>query len=177
MLRNKRLNPLPQNSRVPLLFVDVDGVISLFPAVPDERPPRPWLNVDGILHVLSTEAGGHLRELARLFELVWCTGWEEKANEHLPRALGLDGPLPYLRLDRDPARGGRQWKLGPIERYAGERPLAWIDDDQDAQCHEWARARGADTLLVTTRPDVGVTHEHVETLSRWARGLDGAGAG
>lgn len=171
MRRNKRLNPLPQNSRIPLLFVDVDGVISLFPAVPDERPPRPWLNVDGILHVLSTEAGGHLRDIAQDFELVWCTGWEEKANEHLPRALGLAGPLPYLQLDRDRARGHRQWKLGPIERYAGERPLAWIDDDHDAECREWARARREDTLLVATRSDVGLTHEHVERLTAWAHSL------
>jgi hypothetical protein len=168
---------LLQKARKPLLFVDVDGVISLFPALPDERPPRPWLNVDGILHVLSTEAGGHLRDLAHDFELVWCTGWEEKANEHLPRALGLDGPLPYLDLDRDRAPGHRQWKLGPIERYAGERRLAWIDDDHDEECREWARARGGGTLLVTTRPDVGLTQEHVDTLTVWARSLDDARAG
>jgi hypothetical protein len=160
-----------------VLFVDVDGVISLFPAVPSERPERPWLNVDGILHVLSTEAGGHLRDLATDFELVWCTGWEEKANEHLPRALGLDGPLPYLDLDRDRTPGHRQWKLGPIERFAGDRPLAWIDDDHDAECRDWARGRKSATLLVTTRPDLGITSDHVHTLLAWARGLESPGEG
>ena len=55
--------------------------------------------VDGIAHFLSATAGEHLRRLSERFELVWCTGWEEKANEYLPLALGLPGPLPHLVFD------------------------------------------------------------------------------
>ena len=31
------------------------------------------------------------------FELVWCSGWEEKANDHLPHLMGLP-TLPHLLL-------------------------------------------------------------------------------
>ena len=87
----------------PLLYVDVDGVISLWgfdPADSDTRPPGAFAAVDGITHFLSSEAGRHLLDLASDFELVWCTGWEEKANEILVPALGLPGPLPVVELDR-----------------------------------------------------------------------------
>ena len=33
------------------------------------------------------------------FELAWCTGWEEKANDYLPLALGLAGPLPHVEFE------------------------------------------------------------------------------
>ena len=75
-----------------MLLVDVDGVISLFGFTPDERPVGAFLTVDGVLHYLSGDAGEHLRRLSAHYELVWCTGWEERANEYLPRALGLPGP-------------------------------------------------------------------------------------
>src|SRR5689334_8139492 len=83
----------------PLLLVDVDGVISLFGFEMDARPSGQWLVVDGIPHYLSADAGRHLRTLSDHFELVWCTGWEEKANEYLPALLGLAGPLPWLSFD------------------------------------------------------------------------------
>lgn len=72
-----------QTQEKPVLFVDVDGVISIYGFDPDSRPPGAFLTVDGILHFLSSAAGEHLRELAGVFELVWATGWEERANEHL----------------------------------------------------------------------------------------------
>ena len=78
-------------SAKPLLLVDVDGVISLFGFPSDERPAGIWTLVDGMPHVLSTAAAEHLLFLAGDFELVWCTGWEEKANEVLPGALGQIG--------------------------------------------------------------------------------------
>src|SRR5882757_7808750 len=83
----------------PLLLVDVDGVISIFGFEMDARPNGHWLAVDGIPHFLSADAGEHLRGLSEVFELVWCTGWEEKANEYLPSLLGLPGPLPWLSFD------------------------------------------------------------------------------
>ena len=88
----------------PILLVDVDGVISLFGFAPGARPEGRFEMVDGIAHFLSATAGDHLRRLAAAFEPVWCTGWEEKANEYLPHALGLDGPWPFLSFDRDVRR-------------------------------------------------------------------------
>jgi hypothetical protein len=152
-----------------LLLIDVDGVISLFGFDPGSAPPGRYVNVDGIVHLLSATVGGHLRELAREYELAWCTGWEEKANEHLPRALDLPGPLPWLRFDGAIKEANAHWKLAAIDAFAGvQRPVAWIDDAHDHSCHAWALGRGAPTLLVATEPAVGITADHVGTLLAWA---------
>jgi Swiss Army Knife RNA repair-like protein len=159
---------LPANSHIPLLLVDVDGVISLYGFDLDARPDGTFENVDGIHHYLSAAAGEHLRALSERFEMVWCTGWEEKANDYLPYALGLPGPFPFLTFAGSPGAAPRHWKLDAIEARAGpHRPVAWIDDDH-RDCGEWAAHRPAPTLLVTTDPAVGITTAHVEELLDWA---------
>jgi hypothetical protein len=161
----------PANSAKPLLLVDVDGVISLFGFDGRDPPEGRFTNVDGMVHYLSATAGGHLIRLAEHFELVWCTGWQERANEHLLATLGLPEPLPDVVLEGPPEAARRQWKLDGIEAYAGpDRPLAWIDDD-NAGCEDWARERPGPTLLVTADPQVGITAAHVERLVDWARGV------
>ena len=156
------------DGQAPLLLVDVDGVISLYGFEPDEVPPGRFHNVEGIGHYLSATAGAHLRRLRRHFELVWCTGWEERANEHLVPALGLPWQLPHLTFASPPGVAPRHWKLEAIERHAGpRRPLAWIDDDHTG-CQEWALRRPGPTLLVTTVPARGITEEQVELLISWA---------
>jgi hypothetical protein len=151
----------------PLLFVDIDGVISLFGFPPDRRPPGTWLNVDGVLHLISATATEHLLRLARTFELVWCSGWEEKADEHLVHALRLPDRLPFLTFSGAPSTA--HWKLDSLVAHAGERPAAWLDDAFDDDCRAWAAARAAPTLLIRTDPAVGLTAAHVETLERWAQ--------
>jgi hypothetical protein len=144
-------------------------VISLFGFDPGSRPPGEFRSIDGIVHFLSAAAGPLLARLAGPLELVWCTGWEEKANEYLPAALGLPGPLPFLTFERNPGRGHGHWKLGAIDAYAGQdRALAWIDDAFDDDCDRWAAARPAPTLLVRTEPAVGITSAHADALDAWA---------
>jgi hypothetical protein len=156
----------------PLLMVDVDGVISLYGFPPDERPRGGFELVDGIGHFLSATAGPYLLDLAGEYDLVWCSGWEEKANDYLPRALGLAGPLPYLTFDHKPSGGRPHWKLPAIDAYAGpNRPLAWIDDAHDDESRAWAHARPGPTLLVDTEPVTGIAGEHVRRLKDWASGL------
>jgi hypothetical protein len=152
----------------PLLLIDIDGVISLFGFDPDRPPSGRFEMVDGIAHFLSAAAGEHLRELSGHYELAWCSGWEDKANEYLPHALGLAAPLPHLILGRDRV-GTDHWKLSAIDAYAGpSRPLAWVDDDHDDRCVSWAAARRGPTLLLGTDPAVGLTAEHVAQLTAWA---------
>ncbi len=159
----------------PILYVDVDGVISLWGFDPNRRPAGTFTAVDGIVHFLSHEAGAHLLDLAAAFDLVWCTGWEEKANEHLVAALGLPGPLPWLELDRHRDAGATtpgHWKLPALTAHAPNRPAAWIDDAFNDACHAWAadrEASGAPTLLVETAPAEGLVATHAERLRAWAR--------
>jgi hypothetical protein len=159
----------------PLLLIDVDGVISLFGFDPARPPDGRFQIVDGIAHFLSTTAAGHLMELSRFYEPVWCTGWEEKADEYLPHALGLPGPWPYIELSGI-AGDGCHWKLDAVERHAGRsRSLAWIDDGHDDRTGAWAAARPGPTLLVTTDPAVGLTAEHVAALLQWAASANTGG--
>jgi len=187
----------------PLLLVDIDGVISLFGFAGHShsssydlgldldlgRSPwaehpgtteRVYATVDGIPHVLSRVAAGHLCSLADEFDLVWASGWEEKAEEYLPRLLELPAGLPFLEFERargaDRSRDGH-WKLEAIEAYAGTRALAWIDDAFNDACHSWASARLAPTLLVQTAPAHGLTSAEAQQLTTWAQSLAPAPAG
>jgi hypothetical protein len=157
----------------PILAVDVDGVISLFgfEEPPDQAPCRFQL-IDGMAHCISHEAGGRLRRLIPYYEMVWATGWEDRANDHLLGLLGLQ-PMPVIRFGGDARFGSAHWKLGPIAAYAAGRRLAWIDDSLDDECHAWARARPEPTLLVPTDPTTGLEERQVELLIEWAAGPEG----
>jgi hypothetical protein len=159
----------PMPAEKPLLLIDVDGVISLFGFDPIHPPAGRFQMVDGIVHLLSATAGAHLRTLAAEYELAWCTGWEEKANDHLPFALELPGPLSCLAFGATAKIPAAHWKLAAIDAWAGPaRPVAWIDDAHDDSCDAWARARPGPNLLVATDPAVGIAAEHVERLLAWA---------
>jgi hypothetical protein len=126
--------------------------------------------VDGLPHCISLAAGERLLRLAERFELVWASGWEDKANVYLPTLLGLP-ELPHVSFEGSGRAGGAHWKLRGLEEYAGERPLAWIDDNFDASCFQWAQARTAPTLLVPTEPQLGLEEAHVDALNSWAKSL------
>jgi hypothetical protein len=161
----------PPSLDQPLLAVDIDGVISLFGA--EEKPDRGHTQlqlVDGVPHLISLPCGDRLRRLSECFELVWASGWEEKANFYLPSILGLPD-LPHISFDVAARPGGAHWKLDPIETYAAGRPLAWIDDNFDDSCFEWAEYREQPTLLVPTETHLGLEEAHVSALESWARSL------
>jgi hypothetical protein len=155
----------------PILAVDVDGVISLFGF---DDPPSPaeanYQLVDGMLHCISLRAGERLGRLAEHFELVWATGWEEKANFYLPTMLGL-AELPHLTFDGAARFGSAHWKLGPLDEYGRGRAMAWIDDNFDESCYAWARKREQPTLLVPTDPAKGLQEAETEALIAWGRSI------
>jgi len=155
----------------PILAVDVDGVISLFgfEETPDRKVAKFEL-VDGVVHCISLVAGDRLKRLSEHFELVWATGWEEKANDYLPNLLGLP-ELPHISFEGAARFGSAHWKLGPIDEYASGRPVAWVDDNFDESCYEWAEEREEPTLLVPTESHLGIEEAHVTALESWAREL------
>ncbi len=156
-----------------MLLVDVDGVVSLFGF--GAAPPAGLVAtaVDGIPHFLSPQAAACLNRLAATFRCAWCTGWEERAEEHLPRLLGLPGGWPHLTLPAAPERAPAGTGSSARSSHGPDRdtPLAWIDDAFDASCEAWAAARAAPTLLVRTEPATGLAEEHVTRLESWARRL------
>ncbi len=155
----------------PVLAVDVDGVISIF-GFDDPPPPEEarFELVDGTMHCISLRAGERLRRLAAHFELVWASGWEDKANYYLPTMLGLP-ELPHLSFDGAARFGSAHWKLGPLDACGKGRALAWIDDNFDESCFEWARNRSEPTLLVPTEAHLGLQEAETEALAAWGRSL------
>lgn len=159
-----------------MLFLDVDGVLSVFGFPRDAPPPGRMLSVEGIPHCLAHGCGERVNRLSVSYEVVWATGWEERANEHLPHLLGLDGHYHTLSFDEAPRWGSAHWKLSAVEHFAGNRPAAWIDDNFNDACRDWAQQRPAPTLLVDTDPAIGITDEHVRLLEEWAQLHAGSGA-
>ncbi len=155
------------------MLIDVDGVISLFGFDLAAPPPGRYATVEGIPHFLAAQTADFLTRLEASFDCAWCTGWEERAPEHLPHLLGLrTPPFPYLRLGAQPLPRAH-WKLAAIDAYAGaDRALAWIDDAHDEHTGAWADDRPGRTLLVHTDAAVGITEDHVAQLERWARSTE-----
>jgi hypothetical protein len=152
----------------PVLFLDVDGVISLFGFQPSGPPPGTFHSIDGILHCIGSDVAARLARLAGTYELVWATGWEEKANEYLVHILQLEGELPVLSFDGRAVFGSSHWKVEAIDDYARGRASAWIDDNLDERAEKWAANREEPTLLVHTESALGITDEHVDRLLRFA---------
>ena len=126
----------------PVLAVDVDGVISLFGFDgPLDEVPGKFHLIDGVAHCIAEGVGPRLLKLADHFEMIWATGWEERANDHLPHLLGLADDWPALTFGGRARFGTAHWKLEALDEFAQGRPLAWIDDSLDESCHAWASDR------------------------------------
>lgn len=153
----------------PLLAIDVDGVICPYGWDDETGPPDggEWRLMNGLPYFVLTVAGERLRRLEEHYELVWATGWEDRANDFLPNLLGIS-ELPIVWFEGTKTFGEAHWKLDGLTGYAGARPLAWIDDSFDESCHAWAAARRAPTLLVEAEASIGIEDAHVETMLRWA---------
>ncbi|MGH2906249.1 MAG: hypothetical protein ACRDKI_05705 [Solirubrobacterales bacterium] len=163
----------------PLLFIDVDGVISTYfagnsgvPGVggdPANGPAGRFHMVDGIVHHIAEGMDRRIAALLPHFESLWATGWGERANEHLVYLLSLPGELEVVEFAVAPSTDGSgHWKLDALIERAGDTPAAWIDDGHNEACIEWASSRKAPTLLISTDPFVGLTDEQVDELVGWA---------
>ena len=106
-------------NRQPILAVDVDGVISLFGF---DAPPPPlsvaWHLIDGTPHCISLAAGERLGRLTATFELVWATGWQDRANDRLPQVIGI-GPLPVIEFDLPDGSAGHDTGSAPARPSPG----------------------------------------------------------
>jgi hypothetical protein len=156
---------------MPLLLLDIDGVLNPYAAAgppdgyaehvlfPGEEPVR-----------VNAGHGDWLRELAGEFTLVWATAWEEEANRRLAPLLGL-APLPVIPMPAPPFPPGA--KLPAVIEYAGQQPLAWLDDVVTPGMRTWAATRKAPTLLIEVDPAAGLTRDVVARCLAWAAALQG----
>ncbi|WP_433463928.1 HAD domain-containing protein [Spirillospora sp. CA-128828] len=177
--------PDPECRQTPVLLLDVDGVLNpkldtetaaatgytrhtfTLPA-PHRRELSPWLNL---------QHGDWLRGLALDgLELVWCTGWEHAAADHIAPVLGLR-QMFVLEVGRFDAAvfEGRSAKAEAVTSWLADRPAVWLDDVHGPVDHQWARDRTADgipTLLVTVVPTQGFAEQHLTMIKNWLAAND-----
>jgi hypothetical protein len=107
-----------------------------------------------------------LHARADAYEVVWATAWGPDANRLLCPFFGLPDfefvrfpPTPF-----DPAE-----KVAAIERVAGDRRAARVDDTVTSAGREWTARRRHPTLLVEVDSAIGLTRARVDRLLDWAR--------
>lgn len=165
----------------PVLLLDVDGVINCFGNAFLDDETKWWSVTLG-----SARYGGHVRvregvkenlaRLAKVFEIVWCTAWEDEAHPYFKEVFSLVGPdwrhvtFPGWASVVYP---DRSWKLEWVsvwaEEVAGGQPIVWVDDDLHATEHEWAAVRtysSARTVCLKTDPSYGLTTEITDAALR-----------
>jgi hypothetical protein len=160
-------SPLTALVERPLLFVDIDGVLNPYNGPCPDGFSEYWLFPDEDEPVrVSDRHGELLHELARHYDLMWGSSWSDEERAALADIIDLPYFHGAVELPRglfDPAL-----KVPAIDRAAGVRSLAWIDDLLTREAWTWALSRAAPTLLVPIDPAVGLTHEHVLRLIDWA---------
>ena len=154
-------------------MVDIDGVISLFARRASTPGPRRARSTRSTAypHFLSAIAAAHLLALSDHFELVWASGWEERAEEHLPRLLGLPADLPFLRFDREIGRSNAHWKLDAID--ATQRSGHWRGSTTRSTMPARAGRPRVARRRCSSRPtrSRGLTAREADRLSHWAHSL------
>lgn len=156
----------------PLLFVDIDGVLNPYAGPCPDGFREHHLFGDEELVRIADVHGPWLHELAERFDMVWGSSWLEADRALLATVLDLPefvGAVDLPTGQFDPAL-----KVPAVDRLAGERALAWIDDLLKPNAWEWARARAVPTLLVPIDPSIGLTRPHVDQLLAWASSPDWA---
>jgi hypothetical protein len=151
--------------------LDVDGVLNPFALPRGALPPGfAEYTIDGFELRLTRRHGDWLSPFINRFQFVWATTWEAKANGLIAPLVGVPANLPVVTFGAVERRG--DWKLPAVAAFAGSLPVAWIDDDLGSAAEDWARTRGAPTLLLRADPTIGLARRHIDALQRFADRLE-----
>ncbi len=157
---------------LPLLFLDVDGVVS--PVAGAHMGPLPtcwpeWRRAPSLNMPVFFAPDLVARLTALPVERVWCSTWEKGVETYgLSKDLGWAGQ-PYLKL---PAPIHPWDKLVAVQEYLRsqpDRPFIWVDDDprMASSGMRWARTIQQPHLLIRPEKKVGLTPHHVARIERW----------
>lgn len=177
-------------NRVPVLLLDVDGVLN----VPVKKPPVPWTWADwnwspsaswgGPFSIgWATPVVEFLTRIhdAGLVEIRWHTTWQADAQSvadlvGLPTFPIADAP-EWAMAGRYTAQAIREsrpdwWKLPAAERVVQEegRPLIWCDDDIHSELARYGWGEYLDdvpVLLVCPEPKFGLEPRHFRRIERF----------
>ncbi|WP_329899838.1 MULTISPECIES: hypothetical protein [unclassified Streptomyces] len=174
----------------------MDGPLNPYAAKPERRPagysthrmkPQGWLDqhpgepaayVKPLRVWLNEEHGRRLRELGRLYDLVWATTWGAEANTYIGPVLGLP-ELPVVEwpgaartqpLDTTSWPAGLFWKTPHLVEHAAGRPFAWVDDELSVIDRTFVTGRhGSHALLHRIDPRLGLREPDFTALADFAR--------
>ena len=136
---------------------------------PVEELPGRFHLIDGMAHCIPDEVGGRLRALADDYEIVWATGWEDRANDRLPDILGLPESFPFLTFDGSAPSAPHIGRSGPIDATPAIDPWpGWTTASMRAARTGRRCARRPPCWFPPT-PTIGLTEAQVEALLSWAR--------
>jgi hypothetical protein len=132
-------------SKLPVWFLDIDGVINVLPSnrnnikQPHHRIWDTWENIsiEGFPIIYSPELIEGINQLSDIVNIVWLTTWRNKAVSLFAPAVGLKNFPVRDSFGSHIVRSGflrttqeRWWKLNAvtedIDTHA--RPIVWTDD-------------------------------------------------
>ena len=157
---------------VPLLLVDIDGVLSPYGAesCPEGYEEYHLFPNDPDPHRLCPAHGRWLTELTEYFEVVWASAWGVVAHEILGPILGVR-EFPFVPMPDIPFLPAE--KVAAVVAYAGSRAVVWLDDAFGPEAFNWAARRAEATLLVPIDPAIGMLRSHIDEALAWRRALHG----
>lgn len=152
----------------PVLLIDVDGVLNPF-AARRTKPAFTMHQLAGYPVRLNPAHGPALLAFADRFDLVWATTWEDQANTLIGPILGLP-KLPVIHFD---FAASKDHKWPDIDRFIGDRPAIWLEDDARVGDNAWAQRRNLKipTRIIKTNPGSGLLPEHLAVIERFATRL------
>ncbi len=171
---------MPPTDDVPILLLDVDGVLNAARL----DPPEGWRQgtFNGFLLSWDPTITARLRALheSGRVEIQWLTTWTTDADRLLAEPMGLPrGLTTHARTDAAPTGfagrlGGRpsSSKLAAAREVAEAEPdrrIVWVDDDLAEQAADTGDWLAANPHVLVVAPDlfVGLTHEQLDAIEAW----------
>jgi hypothetical protein len=159
---------------VPVLLLDVDGVVNCFPiwsGAEKKQPENVWggefetFEAKGYTICFAPKAVGALLEIhtAGLAEIRWLTTWAHHANELLCKEFGF----PEFEVVAGPDYESRGWWKWPHAVRVREEvgAIIWADDDlgSDRDALSWARMT-SNVLPIIPDSHTGLTPAHFDEI-------------
>lgn len=163
----------------PILAVDVDGVLNALSRGP-LKDGQAEADAMSFRIRYRRDYGARLLAVAEETgaELVWCTTWQDKANEWIAPLVGLP-ELPWVDLKTGYAGYKFSQAVPPgmaksraLMIHAGNRPFAWLDDDARP---EHLAGHQAPCHLVQVNSHDGLTERDLMEARQWLLDLNSGG--
>lgn len=166
--------------RSKIILLDVDGPLNPFDAKPTKRPegyqthrmrPMGWVATKPLKVWLNPLHGPSLRDLGA--ELIWCTAWENEANEWIGPHLGLPKLdfVDWIDWDIKNPEGLHPKTKRIISWMAENRPdsdFLWIDDEPTGTDKAYIDKNYENSgNIMKISPRIGLIDKDFKNIQNW----------